>query len=1475
MPLGDLSPNRHGTSSATANSSSGSSSSSSKALLSSALRRSSRLRPSLLPPGMNAEAEAEADDTCDDADGSGVGGAGSGSGSGGSNVNLRLQLEQLRSEAQADRQLLDSIRNVVAAASTTSARGGGGGGGDGDGNNSATISAEEALVELRSLLGVGPNGANGEETRQAGADANVNDNDEDQVMADDGPDLDETIAMDEYYEGTSALDRSDLDIMLGPDLRHRDNEEDSDDNDNDNDSDNEMQPKRQQKIVLDDDDDDDEQDDSFEEDFAPKDENAKKDTTSHTKVQSTPSPDRPFDETPSKCSSHSSSSASAVATAAAPSSTDRLPPPSTKRASIAGSAASSAAKSSSYSMTPDPETDDNEEEEKDLSTSYGNDDSMEGSGAAAAAASTATSASTPQTTKMVYDDGAEEDEYDASSSNRKAKSVKKSDKKKRRKTIALREDSLLRASPSPSTTSAASGTPKVGGGRGTPKSTPSSVSSKSAGGSIAVGDDDKASPPNRKSTGSGGTASVGAGSSATAMSHSTPASNTSGDSYSLAAKAKDSMQKVSVHTASAADGATKVVRRSARRRTLEIQSQTNSLSAMTAPSPASSTMSMMSMPSPAMSDAPPPHMGASRNGGCETPMLPSPAPTDDLGVGSLISRGGLASVQEREGDAADIPAAAVPAALADGDRPPLPPKRTSRRKSVLPERLRQEDVLLDPNLTPNSQMKEMAETQEQQENRASGPIPASIGIELADPDESVAVPKKAAAPSEPQPSAASQPQKKRRRRSSVGGLVAGGLLSAKEIEGLSAYAESKKRSKNSTQQQSSRKRSHEATEATTAEHVANAAAAPSSGAPSEPPAPMEIKPPVEVAEATSAPENDAAPMECDMQQQEAFQAQAAPFEQVDQPVDAAAGKIVKVSVVGEEGTIEALVANEGIPHVELPAPSSPELDTPKQEERILVAAPSPQIQEDDDPLGLKSMIPAPKDDGSALNEPSRPTVIRKTFSFDAEAINARAIKKRIPQLFPDSSTVTQPCASARLFACASIVLESSKADAGGRAKRPSDQLRYVLPTLVAFVNAELVSLSGETPSKADTKRKKLHFSSFDGSTTMPPVDRMSGSHSHLEKNILSLETVFKEVDSLAKKASTGKDDAIVEEIKECLDAIIFTMHHIESDAGANMMNECAESMPFHWPAKRFVKAARTYREELEEVHLLLANKSSNDSALRSRLGDFIGRSIRFYFRRFFDPVPLNLTNDQHENYRHVDLSGTRSRVCEIVEMVDPEGDGRDTAAADGSISSVFSYALRAIHALFAINAERAAVDGEYFSTFFSSGPSQSGLGPGRSPTIVLSDADLDEILADIHDVHIVLQGIKAARFLSALLHWPGVSKAVKDAGGWNKVESFARVFENLDLEKACPEEAYFTLLGGIDRLLQRIDADAEKMAEVERICEDNLRNCWKRFRCGTKSKAILQQNPHISTIAAYLRDGKSLSFPALAEPSEESEEEEE
>eukprot|EP00562_Extubocellulus_spinifer_P006648 CAMPEP_0178533140 /NCGR_PEP_ID=MMETSP0696-20121128/34338_1 /TAXON_ID=265572 /ORGANISM="Extubocellulus spinifer, Strain CCMP396" /LENGTH=1545 /DNA_ID=CAMNT_0020165163 /DNA_START=231 /DNA_END=4866 /DNA_ORIENTATION=+ len=1148
-------------------------------------------------------------------------------------------------------------------------------------------------------------------------------------------------------------------------------------------------------------------------------------TTTTRSSAGTPSPGRPFDETPSKLSSCFSAGALSL--------------PSTGGAT---------GKSSSYSMTPDAETDDEEDEDGDegqggdLSTSYGNDDTSGAVGVAVSATVAENFASSSANNKMVLDedeaDAAMDEDNDEPYAERHVASrasVKKSDKKKRRKTIALKEDSLLR------------------------------TKSPAGGGSSAGDSGSSPSPPIRKSA----EAEWLPGS--TSTSTSTPASANSGDSYSLAAKAKDSMQKFSSSYAGGGNNNVKV-RRSERRRTLELQSQTNSLVLNASPA-MSDTQSSLSL------DQRDDDGDVALSG---PPILPSPAPSDE--VGSIFSRGTpLASVPEAKKAAPAAKAAAVAATSNDGagPKPPLPPKRSSRRKSILPERLRQEDILLDPTLTPNSFKEGKKEEQASPPSSAAAVLPQPIEGDIAE--------EKATVKEAPASALATQHQKKRRRRSSVGIIAGGGLISAKEIEDLSAYAESKKRSKNS------RKRGHEGTMETmsiSAEETTSRIAEP--------------KPELSVDECTplSTGEEILSTIDDDAQQPDQVNVQDQPqVLQQEQPIGSKT-KEIKVSIAGHEITIDAcVVENEGIPHVdEAPADgfepmsieeaadtvdeassscASPEKrdmigETVKEASAVLLAAPSPVIHEEEDPLGIKSLIPAPSTD--ALKDQSTAAAMDDSllaFCFDDEAINARAIKKRIPQLFPGSDAITQPCASARIFACASIVLETSKANADGRAKRPASQLKYVLPTLDAFVKAELISLSGDDSAKTETTRPKvLQFSSFDGSATMPPVDRRNGSHSHLEKNIRSLEAVFKEINALAKHASTAKNDAIADEIKECLDAVIFTMRYIEQDSKENVRKELSESMPFHWPSQRFVKAAKTYRGELEDARLIIEDKSGMNTALRSRLGDFIGRAIRFYFRRFFDPVPLNLTNEHHANYRHVDLSGVRSRVCDIVEMTDPDGDGRDTAAADGSISSVFSYALRAVHALFAINAEKGG-EAEMFSVFFSSEASKVGLGPSRAPTVVLSDSDVDDILADIHDVHIVLQGIKAAKFLRGLLHWPGVSAAIKDAGGWNKVETYASMFETLTLSNACPEEAYFTLLGNISSLLKRLDADAEAMADIERICEDSLRTCWKRFRCGTKSKAILQHNPHIATIAAYLRDGKSLSFPALAEPSEESSSEEE
>ena len=694
-------------------------------------------------------------------------------------------------------------------------------------------------------------------------------------------------------------------------------------------------------------------------------------------------------------------------------------------------------------------------------------------------------------------------------------------------------------------------------------------------------------------------------------------------------------------------------------------------------------------------------------------------------------------------------------------------------------------------------------------------------------------------------------QKKRRKRNSVGFVAGGGLLTDQMMQDLSSYAESKKRAKKM---------------APAATATATAVAASPAEVRGPFPRIAAEEPSAEMPPASGpAPRLDLSPSEAAAAKQPA--ASQVAMEREDIPTPGTDVILTRVLVAG-------------IP-VSPPSQEGAPAGRQQAEEAPFVAAADPVINEDDDPMGFKSVAPAAVAPQTSVNGRAVPL---RTFDLGGIEFTPDAIRTRTSQLFPDRDVLKQPCVSARLFACALLVRESSKAreesakHVGRRLRgNPASHFKFILPVLDAFVQAELASADAESqPRPAEPRRKRLHFSSFDGSATMPPVDRNSGSNTHLEKNIYSLEKVFLEIDSLVKKASVNSDDAGKRnEMKECLDVIIFSLYHLESDAGGDARKACSESMPFYWPAQRFVKAAQTYREEFEGAQLALVHGEEGRSSLKNRLGDFVGRAVRYYLRRFFDPVPPVLTNEEHEAYVDVDLTAVRSCIHEIVEMRAPDGDDRDTAISDGSISSVFSYALRALHELFAMKPSKMQEDGESLSSFFASSASRKGLGDGRSVTIILTDDDLCEILADIHEVHVVLQGVKASKFVCSLLRWPGVGAAIRDAGGWGKVEQFVRVFNRARLEAACPEEAYFTLLSDIEALMIRLNREQGKMEELEQACEESLRKIWKKFRCGTRSKAILKQNPHISTIAAYLRDGKNLTFPDLAEPCDESDDDEE
>ena len=81
-----------------------------------------------------------------------------------------------------------------------------------------------------------------------------------------------------------------------------------------------------------------------------------------------------------------------------------------------------------------------------------------------------------------------------------------------------------------------------------------------------------------------------------------------------------------------------------------------------------------------------------------------------------------------------------------------------------------------------------------------------------------------------------------------------------------------------------------------------------------------------------------------------------------------------------------------------------------------------------------------------------------------------------------------------------------------------DQISRAFPLLKAFVSAELASLKDLNISN-ETSRKKLHFCSFDYSSTITPIDTMSESIEIIESCIFKLRDIIDEEIILSKASS--------------------------------------------------------------------------------------------------------------------------------------------------------------------------------------------------------------------------------------------------------------------------------------------------------------------------------------------------------------------
>lgn len=465
-------------------------------------------------------------------------------------------------------------------------------------------------------------------------------------------------------------------------------------------------------------------------------------------------------------------------------------------------------------------------------------------------------------------------------------------------------------------------------------------------------------------------------------------------------------------------------------------------------------------------------------------------------------------------------------------------------------------------------------------------------------------------------------------------------------------------------------------------------------------------------------------------------------------------------------------------------------------------------------------------------------------------VTAQHIKEEMLRIFRGLDLDKTRCVSSRLFACAIVSLK--------RGGQDPESLQLLYPLLRSFVEAELAALEDFTVANVAT-RKKIHFCSYDFSSTITPVDTSTESINIIEGCIWKLQRVLKEAERISVGGCRSTNLSVIKELIKMFD-------ELGKENGYLILVECSKTMPVHWQPSRFKRALQQYREEFAYI---LSEMETSDaepavSFARKTLGDFIGRIIRYHLRRLFNPVPLPLYSDGDDL---PDYSHTRSRVHTLVEMID-EG-GRDTATADGSISSVIGTALNRIIDFFEMNKELLEREGRqcdngYSDSFCKRPATIAGL-VGNGCVIELSEDDISEVLLDIRECHTILAGVRACLFIKGLLTWPGVPEAIQEVGGWREIETFSKMFLQHRLDKEMPEEGHFILLADVNSLLNKFRTEKQEFLTIEQKCEDSLRRLWKRFRCGTRNKELLELNPCIKIFQQELmKVGHKTKLPLLA-----------
>jgi hypothetical protein len=303
--------------------------------------------------------------------------------------------------------------------------------------------------------------------------------------------------------------------------------------------------------------------------------------------------------------------------------------------------------------------------------------------------------------------------------------------------------------------------------------------------------------------------------------------------------------------------------------------------------------------------------------------------------------------------------------------------------------------------------------------------------------------------------------------------------------------------------------------------------------------------------------------------------------------------------------------------------------------------------------------------------------------------------------------------------------------------------------------------------------------------------------------------------------------------------------------------------------------------ELEDIHSLFQNKVKSDtnqtvfllSPIRKQLVEQVGTAIRFHLRRLLNPVPLTATNTESTKFPQTitDYSICRSRVHRLVQLV-AGCDDRDSAVADGSISSVFNLALQYIYSYFdfssnkILSPESTLAKSPSIDAIENYGlTSNAGITKTSSHHVFPAQFDARPVVHSVMKFQNVLATGKACKFIVDLLDWPGVLEAINDVGGWAPVEKLSVLLSKHQLDKICPEYAHFQILSNMHLFLETLKLSMTYIEETINTAEITLRTIWDNFKCGSKQKAWLKRYPFVVVIRDAILESKVV-FPVLESP---------